>query len=156
MPSQLLWDARPTAVTLIDTDGALKNLANNGLAVSAEYTNGTSLYTDADFLLYLHDFAAAPSANSFFAMYIVYELGNVYGDGEDGDLANPLETHMSGLQFVGNFPLKAADEDQSLQLMGVRLYPHDFKIVLVNKSGQAIANSNGSYLKIFPYCLESQ
>jgi hypothetical protein len=77
MANQVLWDARPTAVTLIDTDGAIKNLANYGLCASAEYTNGTSLYTDADFLLYLHDFAAAPTAGGYFSMYIVYELGTV-------------------------------------------------------------------------------
>jgi hypothetical protein len=154
MPNKVLWDARPTGVALIATTGTLKNLANDGVAVSDHYENGTHLNTHADLLLYLHDFAAAPSAGGYFALHIVYELGTVYGDGEDGDLAGT--PNLTALTFIDVFPLKAADEDQTLQLMGIPLWPHDFKVVLVNKSGQAIPNTDGSYLTIFPYCQEVQ
>lgn len=154
MANKVLWDDRPSAVTLIDTDGALKNLANDGNAIAAEYANGTNLLTHADFLLYLHDFAAAPSSGGYFALHIVYELGTVYGDGEDGDLAGT--PNLTSNTFVDAFNVKASDEDQAIQLMGIALKPHDFKVVLVNKCGQAVANSNGSYLKMFPYCQEVQ
>lgn len=154
MANKILWDARPTAATLLDTTGALKNLANNGMAVSAEHANGTNLNTHSDFLLYVHDFAAAPSAGGYFELHLVYEFDTVLGDGEDGDLAGT--PNLTGNTLVGVFPLKAADEDQTIQLCGVPIGPHDFKAVVVNKSGQAVANSDGSYLKIFPYCNEVQ
>jgi hypothetical protein len=154
MANAILWDARPTAETLIDTDGALKNLANDATAVSAECENGTGLYTHADFLLYVHDFAAAPSSGGYFALHIVYEFGAVFGDGEDGDLAGT--PNLTGNTLVGIFPLKAADEDQAIPLVGVPIGPHDFKCCVVNESGQAIPNTDGSYLKIFRYSMESQ
>ena len=63
MANTILWNARPTAEALIAADGVLKNLAAAGVATcAADVANGTDLYTHADFLLYVHDFAAAPAA----------------------------------------------------------------------------------------------
>lgn len=154
MANTILWNARPTAVTLIATDGVLKNLANDGNAISAEYANGTNLYTRADFLLYVHDFAAAPTAGGYFACHVVYEFDTVFADGEDGDLGGT--PNLTANTFVGAFSVKAADEDQTMQLVGVPIGPHDFKVVIVNKTGQAIPNTNNSYLKMYPYCQEVQ
>jgi len=155
MANKLLWDARPSAVELIAADGVLKNLANAATAISpTDVANGTALNTHADLLLYLHDFADAPSAGGYFECHIVYEFGTTYGDGEDGDLAGT--PNLTGATFVGAFPVKASKEDQYIQLVGVPIGPHDFRVVLVNKCGQAIANSNGSTLNIFTYCMESQ
>lgn len=154
MVAPLLWDARPTAATLIAVDGVLKNLANDGNAISAEVANGTALKTHMDLLLYVHDFAAAPSAGGYFAIHIVYEFDTTMGDGEDGDLAGT--PNLTGNTFVGQFPLKASDEDQTIQKVGIPIGPHDFKVVLVNKSGQAIPNTDGSYLKAYTYSYEGQ
>ena len=155
MPSKLIWDARPSAVELIAAAGVLKNLANAATAISpTDVANGTALNTHADFLLYLHDFAAAPSAGGYFECHIVYEFNTTYGDGEDGDLAGTPTLGANTL--VGVFPTKAADEDQYIQLCGVPIGPHDFRVLLVNKCGQAIANTDGSTLNIFTYCYESQ
>lgn len=153
MANKLLWDARPTAATIIATTGAIKNLANNGIAVSDEVENGTALNTHCDLMLYLHDFAAAPTAGGYFACHIVYQMDAVYGDGEDGDLADP---NLSAATQVGVFPVFAGDEDQYIQLVNIPIGPHDFKVVLENKCGQAIANTDGSFLKIYPYCYEAQ
>lgn len=153
MANALLWDARPTAQTIIATTGALKNLANAAIAVSDEVENGTALKTHADFLLYIHDFAAAPSSGGYFEVHIVYQMDSVYGDGEDGDLADP---NLSGLTLVGIMPVVAVDEDQTLQLVGVPIGPHDFKVCVKNASGQAIPNTDGSYLKVYTYSLEAQ
>jgi len=154
MASALLWDARPTAATIIATTGALKNLANDANAISDEVTNGTALKTHMDLMLYLHDFAAAPTAGGYFACHVVYEMDAVLGDGEDGDLAGT--PNLTGNTQVGVFPVKAADEDQTIQLVGIPIAPHDFKVVLVNKCGQAIPNTDGSYLKAYCYSYESQ
>ena len=96
MANKIVWDARPTAATLIGTTGALKNLANDGNAISDEYANGTNLNTFADFMLYVHDFAAAPTAGGYFACHIVYEMDTVFGDGEDGDGLNRMLDDVVG------------------------------------------------------------
>lgn len=155
MPSKLLWDARPSAVELIAAAGVLKNLANAATAISpTDVANGTDLNTHADFLLYLHDFAAAPTAGGYFELHIVYEFGTTYGDGEDGDLAGT--PRLSSATLAGIFPVYAGDEDQYIPLTGVPIGPHDFRVVLVNKCGQAIPNTDGSTLNIFTYCNEAQ
>lgn len=154
MANAVLWDARPSGEELIAAAGALKNLANNAIAVSAECANGTGLKTYADFLLYLHDFASAPTAGGYFECHIVYEFGAIMGDGEDGDLAGT--PNLTNNTIVGIFPVKASDEDQYIQLVRVPIGPHDFKVCLVNKCGQAIANTDGSTLNIFRYSDELQ
>lgn len=154
MVSAILWNARPSGEELIAAAGALKNLANAASAVSAECANGTGLYPLADFLLYLHDFASAPTAGGYFELHIVYEFGAIMGDGEDGDLAGT--PNLTANTFAGIFPVNAADEDQYIQLVGVPIGPHDFKCVLTNKCGQAIANTDGSTFNIFRYGYESQ
>ena len=157
MVSTLLWNARPSAEALIASTGVLKNLAAAGVAVcAADVANGTDLYTHADFLLYVHDFAAAPAAGGYFALYIIYEFNTTYGDNEDGDVANVIAAHLNGNQLVGIFPVVAADQDQYIQLTGVPIGPHDFRVVIVNNTSQAIPNTDGSTLSIFRYCYESQ
>ena len=157
MVSTLIWNARPSAEALIAASGVLKNLAAAGVAVcAADVSNGTELMTHADFLLYVHDFAAAPAAGGYFSLYIIYEFTTTYGDGEDGDVANVLAAHLSANQFAGIFPVKAADEDQYIQLCGVPIGPHDFRVVIVNNTSQAIPNTDGSTLNIYRYCYESQ
>lgn len=153
MANKILWDARPTAATIIATDGSLKNLANDGICSSDEVENGTALNTQCDLMLYLHDFAAAPTAGGYFACYICYQMDAVYGDGEDGDLADP---NLNANMMVGIFPVFAGDEDQYIPLTNIPIGPHDFKVVLQNKCGQAIPNTDGSFLKIYPYCFEVQ
>ena len=157
MASTLLWNARPAAEVLIAASGVLKNLAAAGVATcAADVANGTDLYTHADFLLYIHDFAAAPTAGGYFSLHIIYEFGTVYGDGEDGDVAAVAAAHLSGNTLVGVFPIDAVDEDQYVQLTGVPIGPHDFRVVIVNNTSQAIPNTDNSTLSIYRYCYESQ
>ena len=155
MANKILWDARPSAVAIVAADGVIKNLANAATAITAaDIPNGTDLNTHADFLLKLHDFAAAPTAGGYFELHIVYEFGTLYGDGEDGDLdGTPV---LGGATLAGVFPVAAADAVQHIQLTGIPIGPHDFRVLLVNKCGQAIANSDGSTLNGFFYCLEVQ
>lgn len=154
MSKAILWDAKPSAETLIATDGALKNLADDAIAVSAEVTNGTALKTRATFELYVHDFAAAPDAGGYFELHVCYQLDETnYADGEDGDLEDP---NLSAATLVGIFPILNSDEDQRVQLTGIVIEPFDFKCCVVNRSGQAIPNTDGSFLKIYRYSDEVQ
>lgn len=158
MPAAILWNARPTAeVVMATTSVAPAGLRDaddaETLIAAADVANGTGLYTMADFLLYLHDFDAAPDAGGYFELHVIYEFDALYGDGEDGDVAAP---HLSSATLVGVFPVYAGDEDQYIQMTGVPIGPHDFRCVLVNKSGDNIVNSDGSYLAIFRYGHEVQ
>ena len=159
MANAVLWNDRPSAEVVMDVDdvapAGLRDADNAEVLIApADVANGTGLFTHADFLLYLHDFDAAPAAGGYFECHIVYEFGTTYGDGEDGDVGGT--PHLSGATFVGAFPVYAGDEDQTIQLVGVPIGPHDFRVILVNKCGQAIADADGSYLKIFRYSTEVQ
>lgn len=159
MANKVLWDDRPTAATVMATTSVapagLRDADDDEtLIAAADVANGTALNTYADFLLYLHDFDAAPSAGGYFELHIVYEFESTYGDGEDGDVAGT--PRLSGNTLAGIFEVYAADEDQTIQLTQLPIGPHDFRVILVNKCGQAIADSDGSYLKIYPYNLEIQ
>lgn len=154
MANAVLWDARPSGETLIASTGTLRNLANDANAVSSECTNGTGLYTHADFLLYAHDFTSAPTSGGYFELHVVYEMDSTFADGEDGDLAGT--PNLTGNTLVGLFPIKASDEDQYIQLTQIPIGPHDFKCVVVNRTGVGIADSDGSLLKIYRYSLELQ
>jgi len=159
MANKIQWDARPTAATVMATDSVapagLRDADNlETLIAAADVANGTALNTVADFLLYLHDFDAAPTAGGYFELHIVYEFDTTYGDGEDGDVAGT--PHLGASTLKGLFPVYAGDENQAIQLNGVTLRPHDFRVILVNKCGQPIADSDGSYLLIYPYNYEVQ
>ena len=159
MANALLWGARPTAEVVMATDAVapagLRDADNNEVLIAAaDVANGTGLFTHADFLLYLHDFDAAPTAGGYFALHIIYEFDALYGDGEDGDVAGT--PRLSGATQFGVFPVYAGDEDQYIQLTGIPIGPHDFRMILENKCGQPIANSDGSYLAIFRYNQEVQ
>jgi len=158
MANAILWGARPTAEVVMATtsvapDGLRDADNNEVLLAAADVANGTGLFTHADFLLYLLDFDAAPTAGGYFELYIIYEMDALYADGEDGDMVAP---HLNGNQFVGIFPVYAGDENQYIPLTGVPIGPHDFRCVLVNKCGQAVADSDGSYLSIYRYNQEVQ
>jgi hypothetical protein len=159
MANTIIWNARPTAEVVMAANAVapagLRDADNaEELIAAADVANGTGLYTYADFLLYLHDFDAAPTAGGYFELHIIYEFDAIYGDGEDGDVSgNP---GLSGNTLCGVFPVTASDEDQFIQLCRVPIGPHDFRIVLVNQCGQAIADTDGSYLAIFRYCDEVQ
>ena len=91
MANKIQWDARPTAATVMAADAVapagLRDADNaEVLIAAADVANGTALNTYADFLLYLHDFDAAPTAGGYFELHIIYEFDTTYGDGEDGDV----------------------------------------------------------------------
>ena len=157
MASTLIWNARPSAEALIAAAGVLKNLDAAAMALcAADVANGTDLYTHADFLLYLHDFDAAPAAGGYFSLHILYEFTTTYGDGEDGDLGGVTTACLNGNTLAGIFPVRAADDAQYIQLTGVPIGPHDFRVVIVNNTSQAIVDSDGSTLDMFRYSMESQ
>jgi hypothetical protein len=162
MANLILWNARPTAEVCFETDdvatAGLRNATTAqmaaGLICPADIANGTDLYTHADFLLKLHDFDDVPHAGDFLELHIFYEFGTVYGDGEHGDVAGtPIYT---GPSLHGVFPIAAFDAVQCIQLLGVPIGPHDFRVALKGTVSHDIADSDGSFLYIYRYGVEVQ
>ena len=165
MANAVLWDARPSAETVMATTSVAPNGlrdadASEILVAAADVANGTDLKTHADFLLYLLDFDDHPHAGDYVELHIIYEFGTLYGDGEDGDVAAPTTIRLSGATFAGLFPIygtaAAGDENQHIQLCGIPIGPHDFRVVLKFMCSHNLADSDGSFLQIFRYSLEVQ
>jgi hypothetical protein len=147
------WSALGTYSTVIagaTTAPTLKNLANNGQKLSNEIDNTTNRYLYGDFDL-LCKFAVAPSAGGCVAMYIIPTVdGTNYSDGDDS-VAPPAT------MWVGNFPVRAVTSAQRVALRGVLLPPGKFKVLAINKSGQAMTNvDNENILSYRPYAEVSE
>jgi hypothetical protein len=159
MANAVLWDARPSGADVFAEGAGLKNAAATALLIAAvDVANGTDLKTHADFLLYLHAFDDHPHAGDHIELHIIYEFGTVYGDGEDGDVAGT--PRLSGTTFVGHFPVygtaAAGNENQTIQLCGIPIGPHDFRVVLQLRMSHDLTDVNDHYLKIFTHSLEVQ
>lgn len=159
MANTIPWNARPTAEVVMSNvavapAGIQDADVTEVLIAAADVANGTGLYTMADFILYLHDFDDVPHVGDLVELHIIYEFDAIYGDGEDGDLAGTPA--LSANTLHGIFPVFAGNNSQTIQALGVPLGPHDFRVILQMRLSHAIANSAGSYLSIYRYCLEVQ
>ncbi len=141
--------AAPNSIETVFTTG-LNNLANDGVAVSANVSNDATeeLYLYADFEIYLATQGSARSAGAHVEIYIIQEIdGTNYSYGGTGLPPN------AALK-VGNFAYDAAVTARYTHIRGVKLPPADFEVVLINRTGQAFAAS-GNTLKMVRYNLQS-
>jgi hypothetical protein len=138
MANAVKWSALGTYTTVIngaDVAPTLKGLANAGGKLGIEVDNATDRNMYADFDL-LCRFAAAPSAGGYVALYLVSAVdGTNYADGDDSVV--PPATAM-----VGTFPVRAVDTAQRVALRHVLLPATKFKPMVINKSGQAMTNTD--------------
>lgn len=155
MANTIIWNARPSAeaVAFAGLQNATMAAMAAGLISTTDVSNGTELYTHADFLLKLHDFDDVPHAGDFLELHIFYEFATLYGDGEHGDLGGPVYGAPS---LHGIFPVSAVDGVQHIQLLGVPIGPHDFRVGLRGVVNHDIVDSEGSSLNIYRYGLELQ
>jgi hypothetical protein len=125
-----------TAVILgADVAPTLKNLASDGMKLGEEVDNSTNRNLYADFVL-LTKFQDVPVAGGHVALYLIPAVdGTNYADGSDS-VAPPASA------WVGNFPVRAVDTAQRVALRGVLLPPGKFKPLAINKSGQAMTNTD--------------
>ena len=149
MANVILWTNQSTG-NLLTTE--LNALADGAIAVdAADYVNGTDKFQFADFVLDAV-WAAACDADAVVELHIFYKHDNtLYADGEDGDLANP---QPSGNSLHGIFNV-GAEADVVQQILRVPLNPFDFKIGVVNLTGQAMAATLNT-VDMFPYNDEIQ
>lgn len=153
MANKILWNAE-TGATIMEAE--LNGLLSNGVALDgADYDNATNQYTEASFLLYAAGFGGVPNGGGI-ELHAIYKVdGTHYGDSEDGNVAGTATSLVSAATLVGVFTVRAANEDQYLQCMGVPLKPFAVRFALKNTTGQALAAS-GNTLAIYPHVYEVQ
>lgn len=134
----------------------LNGLASDGVALDgADYDNATNLYTEASFLLYVSGFGGVPDGGGI-ELHAIYKVdGTNYGDYEDGDAAGTATSLIGANTLVAVFDVRAANEDQYLQAVGVPLKPFAVRFALKNTTGQSLAAS-GNTLGIYPHNFEGQ
>jgi hypothetical protein len=122
----------------------LNSLANDAGVISAVLPN-TLLDTYADFeLVCTH--GVAPVADRTWDLYAVRQL-----DGTNYEDATAARPPANG--FLGSFVLDAVTSVQRKVLPGIMLPPFAFKLLIVNKSGQAAAASANT-LKMETYNMQ--
>lgn len=135
--------ARATNPADVITTG-LNSLANNAAALSAAQSNDAAdegdLYADLELAV---TFGTAPTENALVEVYIVRTV-----DGTNHETDSAEGRPKNG--YVGGFVVDNVTTAQRLILPFVLLPPRDFKILLINKSGQAFPAS-GSTLKAYYY-----
>lgn len=131
-----------TLSTVLTTE--LNALANDAGVISAVLPQ-TALDTYADFeLVCTH--SVAPVADRTWDLYAVRQLDST--NYEDATAARPPANG-----FLGSFVLDAVTTVQRKVLPGIMLPPFAFKVLLVNKSGQAAA-ATANTLKMETYNMQ--
>lgn len=131
--SKWIASARGTAglISILSTE--LNALANDAAVTTAAIENNSTLDQYADFEL-VATFASAPTADKTVDLYIVRSV-----DGTNYEDASATRPPAGG--FVGSFVLDAVATVQRKVIPGVMLPPTTFKLLIVNKSGQAMTAS---------------
>jgi len=153
MANAVKWSALGTFTTVINGDATaptLKNLANNAQKLGSEVDGATERHMLADFDLYCR-FAVAPSSGGHVALYLLQAIdGSNYADGDDS--VAPAATAL-----VGTFIVRAVTTQQRIAVRGVTLPATKWKPLAVNKSGQAMTNTdNENILRYRSYDPEIQ
>lgn len=106
-------------------------------AVGVEIANETDLYQYLDLQLVLATQGLARASGAFVAVYINYAAdGTTYDD----------TSNKAFSQVAAIFPLDAATTARTLTLGGVHILPLNFKLLVLNDTGQALA-ATGNTLK---------
>jgi hypothetical protein len=126
------------ATSVLTTE--LNALANDAGVVSGTITSTRDQHGDLELVA---TFASAPTADRAVDVYAVRTV-----DGTDFEDASASRPPASG--YLGSFAVNNVGTAQRLICAGVSLPVRDFKLLLVNKSGQAFTAS-GHTLKFYPY-----
>jgi len=138
-----IYSPKNTAETVLSTE--LNSLANDGnkittSALSNDASNERYLF--ADFKLALATQGSARSSGANVELYIIPEVDGTFAFG--GDSLDPIG------HYKGGFSFDAATTAREQIAEGVKLPNSDFHVLLINKTGQALAAS-GNTLKMERY-----
>lgn len=133
--SKWIVSTRGTAglISILTTE--LNSLANNAGVTTATIENNTTLDQYADFEL-VATYGTAPVADTTVDLYIVRTVDGT--NFEDASASRP------SAEFVGSFVLDNVTTAQRKIVRGVMLPPNSFKLLIVNKAGQAMAASGNT------------
>lgn len=146
--AEIKWNAPDSPETVMTTE--LNSLANDGRAItSTPVSNDASGELDmyAEFQLYLPAQGSARDDGAHVEMYVLPEVNGNYAYG--GSTLTPASNLL-----VGSFEFDAATAARYAHLRGVLLPPTDFYVLLINRTGQALASS-GNVLRMERYNVQS-
>ena len=145
MATQTTLSSFATIATALSTE--FNSLANgSSTAASSAIDNSSALDMWADMELNLGTFGVAPSAGAYVEVYLIPSVdGTNYADGA-------AATAPAQELLVGAFSVRAATAAQRLVLRGVPIPPGLFKLLCINRTGQAM-NASGNTLKYRTYHL---
>lgn len=149
VPTRMFYGTAQTVINT-GTDIAASNFSGSPAATFDNTTDSAvpyALYAEA--MIEAPDWAAAPAAGTFVALYGVLKDT----DGTDDDTDAPSGTSAGGAKFFGSWPIAAVDALQrrtiTINLVGCRLI--DFYIL--NGTAQNMNNDGGTncVVKITPF-----
>lgn len=152
MANKTGWDDSPSIVSALTT--GLDSLANGSRAISSALDNDAdasakNLYGDLE--LVVRYGGGPPAAGTKVAE--VYLLPTVDGTNyPEGSTSVTPQKALLVATFESRVPSTSATE--RLVVFGITLPPRDYKLLLVNTSGQAY-HTSGNTLKIKPYKLDN-
>jgi hypothetical protein len=141
-------EAPASQASILTTE--LNSLADGGNKTSSALSNDAAgeLYLYADFELYIAAQGSNRADDARVDLYILVEQdasNYTYG----GDSLDPPDN-----AYVGTFLFDVATAARYNHIRGIPLPPTDFKVLLINETGQAFASS-GNTLKWIKYNLQS-
>lgn len=142
------WEAPSGPSTILTTE--LNTLTDGSLLLSGVVSNDQSgeLYMFADFEFYIATQGSARDTDARMELYLLSTVdGSNYQFG-DGSTYPPPASH------VGDFQLDNVVTARYVIVRGVRLPPEDFKLLLINETGENLASS-GNTLKMIKYNIQT-
>jgi hypothetical protein len=142
---------RTTGASIVTTE--LNSLANDAAAlISTALSNDASTERNllADFMIVLAEQSGARDASAAVSLLIVPEVNSTYGDSATLLTAKNYIARMAD-GTACTFTLDAAVTARSLTMAGVQLPNANYKVGLLNETGQALAASGNSIWKTGDY-----
>ncbi len=127
------WETPAGIVTYLDT--ALNALADGANKLGAAINNETGLYLFTDLELFVQTQGGARSAGAFVAAHFLPSIDGTNFD-MGADAVDPADD-----SFVVLFALDAATTARYRTKWNIPLGPFQYKILLINETGQAFAGT---------------
>lgn len=137
MANEIKWSTTLGTYTTLIAGAAsaptLKNLANNAQKLGNEIAGNRNRYCALELKC---RFQVAPNTYGVVEVYFVPAVDNTqFADGDDS-------VAPGSIIRAASFPLRAVTTQQWLAECFVMLPPFDFKPLVINKSGQAMTNTD--------------
>jgi hypothetical protein len=147
MANAIKWASAESIVTYLTTE--LNSLANNARVIGAAIDNSTDKHRFMDVELFVNTQGSARSSGAYVALYLIPSIDDSNYTMGDASTSPPANT------LVATMPLDAATNSRYQSALLIPIPPHDFKILIENKTGQSY-NAASNTLKYSRYEEEVQ